>query len=110
MQAEAALAECASALWTVIKTPARQRPTAAEWLAGPFADRIAAIQDFALQKASPRDTALAIETLQVSAHLSETPSDAVSASEAGKHLLPATLVLLPRSSAVQWSKSSKPSA
>ena len=54
----------------MIKTPARQRSTAAEWLAGPFADRIAAIQDFALQKAGPRDTALAIETLQVSAHLS----------------------------------------
>ena len=67
MQAEAALAACSEALWTAIKQPARQRPTAEEWLAGPHADRLRAIQEVALQRASPADTALALETLQVTA-------------------------------------------
>ena len=66
LQAEAALAACSEALWTAIKQPARQRPTADEWFAGPFSDRLKAIQELALQRANPADTALAIETLQVS--------------------------------------------
>ena len=66
LQAEAALAACSEALWTAIKQPARQRPTADEWFAGPFSDRLKAIQELALQRADPADTALAIETLQVS--------------------------------------------
>ena len=65
VQAEAALAACSEALWTAIKQPARQRPTAEEWFAGPHADRLKAIQEVALQRASPADTALALETLQV---------------------------------------------
>lgn len=65
MQAEAALAACTEALWTAIKQPARQRPAAEEWFAGPHADRLKAIQELALQRASPADTALAMETLQV---------------------------------------------
>ena len=65
VQAEAALAACTEALWTAIKQPARQRPTADEWFLGPHADRLKAIQEIALQRASPADTALALETLQV---------------------------------------------
>ena len=65
VQAEAALAACTEALWTAIKQPARHRPTADQWLAGPHADRLRAIQEVALQRASPADTALALETLQV---------------------------------------------
>ncbi len=65
VQAEAALAACTEALWTAIKQPARLRPPAQEWFAGPHADRLKAIQELALRKASPADTALAMETLQV---------------------------------------------
>lgn len=69
LQAEAALAACSEALWTAIKQSAQLRPSAEEWFAGPHAARLKAIQELALQKASPADTVLAIETLQVSTSL-----------------------------------------
>jgi hypothetical protein len=37
----------------------------AAWLSGPYAQRIRAIEAFALQRAEARDTQMALETLQV---------------------------------------------
>jgi hypothetical protein len=65
LQAEANLTACSDAFWAAVKQPARQRPSAEEWFAGPYAPRLRAIQNLALNNASPADTALAAETLQV---------------------------------------------